>query len=61
MLIQTKREYPVAEDRGGIKADLDNYATFLQRLRSRLNASGRRFGISITIVRHIIHMTSRLD
>jgi chitinase len=43
-------EYPVAEDRGGIEADFDNYVTLLKRLRKRLNASGQRYGLSITLV-----------
>lgn len=44
------REYPVAPDRGGIPEDFDNFSNFLARLRSRLNSSGRRFGLSITLV-----------
>ncbi|KAK5658632.1 hypothetical protein OQA88_2025 [Cercophora sp. LCS_1] len=42
-------EYPVASDRGGIPADFDSYATFLRRLRERLNRTGKRYGISIAI------------
>jgi chitinase len=45
-------EYPVAEDRGGIPEDFDNYARMLRRLRERLNRTGRKFGISIAIVSH---------
>jgi chitinase len=43
-------EYPVAPDRGGKPADFDNYVNFLRRLRTRLNASGQLFGVSITLV-----------
>lgn len=43
-------EYPVAEDRGGIPGDFDNYVTLLQRLRNRLNLTGRQYGVSITLV-----------
>ncbi|KAH8812727.1 chitinase [Xylogone sp. PMI_703] len=44
-------EYPVASDRGGKDADLQNYPTFLQNLRKALDESGMptRPGISITI------------
>ncbi|OHW97432.1 glycoside hydrolase family 18 protein [Colletotrichum incanum] len=42
-------EYPVAEDRGGREEDFDNYVTFLQRLRNRLNNSGREFGLTLTL------------
>ncbi|KAK4441922.1 chitinase [Podospora aff. communis PSN243] len=42
-------EYPVAPDRGGRPADFNNYATFLRRLRERLNRTGKRYGISIAI------------
>ncbi|KJZ70862.1 hypothetical protein HIM_09727 [Hirsutella minnesotensis 3608] len=42
-------QYPVADDRGGVKEDFDNYARMLRRLRERLNRSGKRFGISIAI------------
>jgi len=43
-------EYPVADDRGGMPADFDNYVTLLKRLRERLNATGRQYGVSITLV-----------
>ncbi|KAL8808101.1 MAG: hypothetical protein Q9200_004417 [Gallowayella weberi] len=43
-------EYPVTDDRGGIPEDFDNYANFLSRLRNRLNSSGRRWGLTITLV-----------
>ncbi|KAK8076337.1 hypothetical protein PG994_003609 [Apiospora phragmitis] len=43
-------EYPVAEDRGGISEDFDNYVHMLARLRNRLNGTGHRVGISITLV-----------
>lgn len=49
-LMGLSREYPVAEDRGGIPEDFSNYSTFLERLRIRLNSSGRRFELSITLV-----------
>ncbi|KAI9041496.1 glycoside hydrolase [Aspergillus affinis] len=42
-------EYPVDDQRGGKREDYVNYVTFLKRLRERLNASGRRFGLSITL------------
>ncbi|KAK2841524.1 hypothetical protein FQN49_006173 [Arthroderma sp. PD_2] len=42
-------EYPWAEDRGGIPADFDNFVTLLRRLRERLNTTGRRYGLSITL------------
>jgi chitinase len=44
-------EYPVADDRGGITADFDNYVTFLKRFRARLNSVGKPVGLSITLVR----------
>ncbi|KFY47845.1 hypothetical protein V495_01790 [Pseudogymnoascus sp. VKM F-4514 (FW-929)] len=42
-------EYPVADDRGGVEADFDNYVNFLSRLRARLNNLGTPMGISITL------------
>ncbi|KXX73815.1 Killer toxin subunits alpha/beta [Madurella mycetomatis] len=42
-------EYPVAEDRGGIPEDFENYVNFLRRLRQRLNATGRLFGVTLTL------------
>ncbi|KAK8048785.1 chitinase [Apiospora phragmitis] len=42
-------EYPVADDRGGVPADFDHYPNFLKRLRDRLNASGKEYGLSITL------------
>ncbi|KAI1373922.1 glycoside hydrolase superfamily [Hypoxylon crocopeplum] len=42
-------EYPVADDRGGVAADFDHYPNFLKRLRERLNASGKEYGLSITL------------
>ncbi|KAI5457374.1 glycoside hydrolase superfamily [Mariannaea sp. PMI_226] len=42
-------EYPVADDRGGIKEDFDNYVKFLSRLRDRLNASGKQYGVTLTL------------
>ena len=49
-------EYPVAEDRGGIPKDFDNYVAFLKNLRNHLNSSGRRYGISITLVGRLPRM-----
>lgn len=43
-------EYPVADDRGGIEADFDNFVTMLRRLRERLNRTGRKYGVTITLV-----------
>lgn len=42
-------EYPVAEDRGGIKEDFDNYVKLVRRLRQFLNGTGRKYGITITL------------
>ncbi|KAK8042256.1 glycoside hydrolase superfamily [Apiospora rasikravindrae] len=42
-------EYPVADDRGGVPADFEHYPNFLKRLRERLNASGKEYGLSITL------------
>ncbi|PYI27235.1 glycoside hydrolase [Aspergillus indologenus CBS 114.80] len=42
-------EYPVSEDHGGRPADFANFVMLLKRLRERLNQSGRRYGISITL------------
>jgi chitinase len=39
-------EYPAAEDRGGIKADKENFVVFMKELRSAL---GSRYGISLTL------------
>lgn len=41
---------PVAEDRGGIPEDFDNYVNLLRRLRERLNSTGKKYGISLAIV-----------
>jgi len=41
---------PVAEDRGGIEEDFDNYVNLLARLRRRLNSSGRKYGLTLTLV-----------
>ena len=54
------REYPVADDRGGIPEDFDNYVTLLKRLRSRFNASGRPYGISITLASDFRYRRTRL-
>ncbi|PGG98287.1 hypothetical protein AJ79_08924 [Helicocarpus griseus UAMH5409] len=42
-------EYPVAPDRGGIPEDFDNLVNLLARLRKRLNETGRKFGLTITL------------
>jgi len=42
-------EYPVAEDRGGIPADYDNFVTLVRRLRERLNRTGRHYGLTLTL------------
>ncbi|KAF4984917.1 hypothetical protein FDECE_16983 [Fusarium decemcellulare] len=42
-------EYPVAEDRGGIDEDFENYVNLLARLRRRLNASGQKYGLTLTL------------
>ncbi|EUC40697.1 glycoside hydrolase family 18 protein [Bipolaris oryzae ATCC 44560] len=42
-------EYPVAEDRGGIPEDFENYVTFLKNLRNHLNGSGRYYGLTLTL------------
>lgn len=56
LLTQKRREYPVADDRGGIPEDFDNYVKFLSRLRDRLNSSGRRWGLSITLVCNVLNL-----
>ena len=43
-------EYPVANDRGGIEEDFDNFVTFLERFRNRLNMEGKPIGLSVTLV-----------
>ncbi|KAF1988767.1 glycoside hydrolase family 18 protein [Aulographum hederae CBS 113979] len=42
-------EYPGAPDRGGTKADTQNYVLLLQSLRSAFSASPRGLGISFTV------------
>ncbi|KAM0547531.1 hypothetical protein ACHAPJ_010275 [Fusarium lateritium] len=42
-------EYPVAEDRGGTEEDFENYVSLLARLRKRLNSSGRKYGLTLTL------------
>lgn len=54
MLTQVRREYPVADDRGGIPEDFDNYVTFLKNLRNRLSATGRPYGVSITLASRMV-------
>jgi chitinase len=43
-------EYPGADDRGGIPADYANFVTWMNQLRNRLNRSGRKFEVTITVV-----------
>jgi chitinase len=43
-------EYPAADDRGGIPEDFDNLVTLLRRLRARLNQTGRKYGLALTLV-----------
>jgi len=43
-------EYPVAEDRGGVPGDYDNFVTLVRRLRERLNQTGKQYGLTITLV-----------
>jgi chitinase len=45
-------EYPVAEDRGGRPEDFQTYVTFLARLRQALNGGGRKYGLTLTLVRN---------
>ncbi|KAK4447080.1 glycoside hydrolase [Podospora aff. communis PSN243] len=42
-------EYPGADDRGGIPADYGNFVTWMNQLRNRLNRSGRKFELTITV------------
>nr|AIT18894.1 chitinase [Hirsutella thompsonii] len=42
-------EYPAANDRGGKPEDFKNLVAFIAKLRSRLDASGKDFGLSITL------------
>ncbi|KAF5980152.1 glycoside hydrolase family 18 protein [Fusarium bulbicola] len=42
-------EYPVAEARGGVEEDFENYVNLLERLRKRLNSSGRKYGLTLTL------------
>lgn len=57
-------EYPVADDRAGKPEDFKNFVTFLRRLRRRLNQTGRKFGLSITLVSFFplstVHLTAFL-
>jgi chitinase len=41
---------PVAEDRGGVEEDFENYVNLLARLRKRLNSSGRKYGLNLILV-----------
>ena len=43
-------DYLIAEDCRGILGDFDNYITLPQRLRKRLDATSRMYGVSITLV-----------
>lgn len=40
----------MADDRGGVDADFENYVSFAQNIRSRLNNLGTPMGLSITLV-----------
>ncbi|KAI1497269.1 glycoside hydrolase [Biscogniauxia marginata] len=42
-------EYPVAEERGGIKEDFENNVVFLRKLKAALAASGHSYGLTITV------------
>ncbi|OJJ69171.1 hypothetical protein ASPBRDRAFT_57699 [Aspergillus brasiliensis CBS 101740] len=42
-------EYPVTDERGGRPEDFVNFVTLVKRLRERLNQTGRKYGISITL------------
>ncbi|KAK7425112.1 hypothetical protein QQX98_000026 [Neonectria punicea] len=42
-------EYPVAKDRGGVDEDFENYVNLLARLRARLSASGKKYGLTVTL------------
>lgn len=42
-------EYPKASDRGGDKADTENYISLISQLRETFDASGESYGISFTI------------
>ncbi|KAK0625190.1 glycoside hydrolase superfamily [Bombardia bombarda] len=42
-------EYPVAPERAGTPEDFANYPVFLRNLRAAMNASGYKFGLSITL------------
>ena len=50
-------EYPAAEDRGGIPEDFDNFVTLLKRLRQRLNATGKKYGVTLTLVSYTLTLT----
>lgn len=40
----------MAEDRGGIPEDYTSFVRMLARLRQRLNSSGRKYGLTLTLV-----------
>ncbi|KAI5919754.1 glycoside hydrolase [Camillea tinctor] len=42
-------EYPVAEERSGIKEDFTNYVVFLRNLKATFAASGHSYGLTITV------------
>ncbi|KAM7214514.1 glycoside hydrolase [Rhypophila decipiens] len=42
-------EYPGADDRGGVPADYVNFVTWMAQLRARLNRSGRKFELTLTV------------
>ena len=44
------REYPVAPERGGSADDFENFPKMLRNLRTAMNGSGFKLGLSITLV-----------
>jgi hypothetical protein len=56
------REYPGADDRGGIADDFANFVSFLKNLRNALDNSGMptRPGLSITLVSVAFHAITPL-
>lgn len=53
-------EYPVTDERGGKPEDYVNFVTLVKRLRERLNQTGRKYGISITLVSLSLLMISMM-
>ena len=39
----------MAEERGGIPEDFDNFVTFLRNLRHALSSTSKKYGLSITL------------